>query len=141
MIGEDDDDGAAGHPATSVAVVELAQRVPDAGPARPVGRGGGGALDRALRVARRERAGQARQPCREHERLGVRAGAGGTGQELQVGARIGLHRARDVAQQHEPARARRAGGGVRGGSGRPRCAGWLRSVRRMSMRAPWRPFS
>ena len=79
------------------------QRVADPRAARPVGRGRRGALDRALRVARGERARHAREPRGEHERLGVRAAAGRAGQELQVGARVRLHRARDVAQQHEPA--------------------------------------
>ena len=67
------------------------------------GRGGRGALDGALGVARGQRAGQAGQPRGEHEGLGVRPAAGGAGQELQVGARVGLHRARDVAQHHQPA--------------------------------------
>ena len=49
------------------------QRVADAGAAGPVGRGRGGALDRALGAARGQRAGDARQPRGEHERLGVRA--------------------------------------------------------------------
>ena len=95
----------------------------------------GGALDRALRVAGGQRAGQAGQPRGEHERLGVRAAAGGAGQELQVGARVGLHRARDVAQHHEPpaddapAPAREAdrvaagAQAARAASGACRCAG------------------
>ena len=140
-VGEDHDHRAARHAAAAVAVVELLQRVADPRPARPVGRGRGRALDRALRVARGERARQARQPRREDERLGVRPAAGGAGQELQVGARVRLHRAGDVAQQHEPPRRRCAGAAARGGSDRRRCAGCARSVRRMSMRSPWRPFS
>ena len=102
-VGEDHDHGAACHAAAPVAVVELLQRVADPGPARPVRRRGGGALDRALGMARGQRARQAGQARGEDERLGVRAAAGGAGQELQVGAGVGLHRARDVAQHHEPA--------------------------------------
>ena len=102
-VREDHDHGAASHAATPVPIVERLQRVADPRPARPVGRRGGGALDRALRVAGGERAGEAREPRREHERLGLRTAAGGAGEELQVRAGVRLHRARDVAQQHEPA--------------------------------------
>ena len=119
-VGEDHDHRAAGHPAAAVAVVERAQRVADAGAARPVGRGRGGALDRALGRARGERARDARQPRGEHERLGV--GLPRARQELQVRARVGLHRAADVAQQHEPPRHDARGAGARGGSGRRPCA-------------------
>ena len=100
-VGENHDHGAACHATTSVPVVELSQRVADPGPARPIGRGGGSALDRTLRVARSQRAGQTGQPCGEHERLGVRTAAGGAGEELQVRACVGLHRAGDVAEQYE----------------------------------------
>ena len=103
-VGEDHDHGPTRHAATPVAVVELLQRVADPGPARPVRRRRGSALDRPLGMARRQRAGEAGQPGGEDERLGVGAAARGAGQELQVGAGVGLHRARDVAQHHEPAR-------------------------------------
>ena len=103
-VREDHDHRAARHAPTAVPVVELLERVADARAARPVRCGRGGALDGALRVAGRQRAGQAGQSRREHERLGVRAAAGGAGQELQVGPGVRLHRPRDVAQQHEPAR-------------------------------------
>ena len=101
-VGEDHDDGAAGHPAPAVAVVEGLQRVADPGAARPVRRRGRGPLDGALGAAGAQRPGEAGEPGREDERLGVRPAAGGAGQELQVGPGVGLHRARDVAQQDEP---------------------------------------
>ena len=72
-VGHDHDHSAARHSAASVAVVELAQRMADPGSARPVGCGRGGPLDRASGIARGKRAGDARQPRCEDERLGVRA--------------------------------------------------------------------
>ena len=70
-VGQDDDHGAARHPAAAVAVVERPQRLADTRPARPVGRRGGGTLDCALGAARGERPGHTGQTRREHERLGV----------------------------------------------------------------------
>ena len=86
-----------------MAVVERLQRVADPGAARPVGRGGGGALDRALGVARgaaRGSPGSGGWRTRTPRRSAPAARR--AGQELEVGAGVGLHRARDVAQQHDP---------------------------------------
>ncbi len=60
-VGQDHDHGPARHPAAAVAVVEGLERLADAGAGGPVGRGGGGALDGALRGARGERARDPRQ--------------------------------------------------------------------------------
>ena len=86
-------------PAAPVAVVEPLQRLADAGAARPVGRRGGGALDRRLRVAPAQRAGEPGQPGGEHERLRRRPARHRRAQQLKVGAPVGLHGAGDVAEQ------------------------------------------
>ena len=53
-VGEDHDHRTPGHAPAPVPVVEGLERLADPSPARPVRRRGGGALDRALRVARRD---------------------------------------------------------------------------------------
>ena len=103
-VRDDHDDRPARHAAAAVAVVELLQRVADPRPARPIWRGGRGALDRAVGTARRERSRDPGQARREDERLGARPRAGGAGEKLQVGARVRLHRPGDVAEHHQPPR-------------------------------------
>ena len=91
-----------------------------------------GLRERSARVS-------AREPRGEHERLAVRAAARRRGEELEVRARVRLHRARDVAQHHEPPRRRPAAPRWRRCTGSPPLRRLPRSVRRMSMRVPWRP--
>ena len=122
-VGQDHDDRAARHAAPAVAVIERLERVADPGAARPVGRGRRGALDRALGIARAERARQAGQAGGEHERLGVRrrrrrrrSGTGGTrGRRAPSSPRC-----RTASRS---AGGRSAGAAGPAGSGRRRCAG------------------
>ena len=87
-IGQDHHHRAAGHPRrpwrSLKAFSASPMRVPldqSGQPRRP--------LDRALRAARAQRSGRAREPRGERERLGVRPAAGRRGPELQVRARVG----------------------------------------------------
>ena len=103
-VGEDHDDGAAGHAAAAVAVVELLQRVADPGPARPVRRGRRGARWIA-RSGLRAASARVRRVSRVANTNASACGPAPAAQlqELQVGAGVGLHRAGDVAEHHQPA--------------------------------------
>ena len=138
-IGQDHDDGATRHPAPPVAVVERLQCAADARPTRPVGRGGGGAPDRPLGVARRERPRQPRRAAsrtRTSRRRGPLPAA--HARNWRYARRVGLHRARRcrTAAPFAGGRTRRRRRAIDTGS--PPVRRLARSVRRTSTRAPWR---
>ena len=106
-VGEDHDDGAAGHAAHAPLLVEAAQPVAEPGAARPVDDPLGRLAERHVGVARAELAGDAGEAGAEGERLDPPAPGDGCLDEPQQRPGVRLHRAADVEQQHEAAVARR----------------------------------
>ena len=87
--------------------VELGQRGADPRAARPVRDAVGGARERAVGIAARQLARDARQPGAEHERLDAGARGDARLQVLQQHPRVRRHRAGDVAHEHQPPRPHR----------------------------------
>ena len=86
------------------APVEFAQAIPDARPARPVGRRLRHPREGAIPVAVVEQPRDAGQPGPEHEGLGADGGCRERLGKSQEQPGVPLHGARDVAQDHQGAR-------------------------------------
>ena len=85
--------------------LKLVQRLADAGAAGPVGHGVGDHLERHLRIAGAQLAGDVGQPRAEQEDVDAVAVVGHRVQEVQQDLRVAAHRAGDVAQHDQRRRA------------------------------------
>ncbi len=113
-VGDEKDDRALRQHAAGPEPVELAERLADAGAARPVRHRAGDLLERLFRVAPGELAGDVGQPCAEEEGGHAVALVGDGMEEVQQDLRVAGHRAGNVAQDDERRRAgeRHAAGDV-----------------------------